>query len=172
MISEVVAGIGGVASLATAALGTYFSSKKAKQAEAEINSLRKDNKNWYDKEMHSDYLNRSDVQAILKNQRELLNEQYKRAKATAVVTGATDESLAMQQKAANDSISDTMTKVAGQASAHKDAVQQQYRQTDLALAQQQIASKQQQSANIAAAAGQGVSAGLNLVGSAIKKENN
>lgn len=159
--------VGAAASLASSILGAVKSANAGKKANALINTQRADNKKWYDTQMGQDYLQRSDAQAILKKQKELLDAQYDRARATNAVAGGTDEALAMQQAKANETLADTMTNMAAQSSAYKDSIEQQYRQQDAALAQQQIAQAKGQSQQIAQAAGQGVSAGLNLMGSAI-----
>lgn len=165
------AAIGGTTALASSIIGAIGSANANRKANNLISTQRKENKAWYDLKRAEDYTQRSDVQAILGKQRELLDEQYKRARATNIVAGGTDEALALQQKAANDSMADTMATVAGQASAYKDAAEAQYRQQDAALNQQQVAGYQQQAQAMAQAAGQGVSAGLNIMGSGIIKKN-
>lgn len=158
---------GAVGALASAIGAAARSRHYNERANNELASLRRDNRAWYDRRMAQDYTMRSDVQATLKKQRELLDEQYRRARATNAVAGGTDESLALQQQAANRSLSNTMTDVAANASAHKDNVEAAYRQQNLALAQQQIKNDQQQAASVAQAGAQGVNAGLNLVGNGV-----
>ena len=82
--------IGGVASLGAAIYGGIKSGQYNRKAEQLIQNQRDDNKRWYDIKMAQDYTQRSDVQAAIKRQRELLDEQYKRAKATNAVMGGTD----------------------------------------------------------------------------------
>lgn len=162
-----MAGAGAVGALASAIGAAARSRRYNERANNELASLRRDNRAWYDRRNAQDYTMRSDVQATLKKQRELLDEQYRRARATNAVAGGTDESLALQQQAANRSLSNTMTDVAANASAHKDNVEAAYRQQNLALAQQQIKNDQQQAAAVAQAGAQGVNAGLNLVGNGV-----
>lgn len=162
-----MAAIGGVAALGSAIYGGIKSSKANNKARDLIQQQRRDNRDWYNLRMSQDYTQRADVQAAIKRQRELLNEQYQRAKATNVVAGGTDEALALQQQAANKSVSDTMTDIAAQAANYKDNVEQQYRAQDAALNQQQVQNYQQQAAQTAQAASQGVNAGLGLMGNAI-----
>lgn len=167
----IASAVGAAASLASSIYGAVKSSQANRKAENLIQAQRDENKRWYNQQMAEDYTQRSDSQAILKKQREMLDEQYKRARATNVVAGGTDESLALQQQAANKSLSDTATNIASQASIHKDNVEQQYRQTNAALNQQQVAMYQQQAASTSQAAGQGVSAGLGIIGSLLNKKN-
>lgn len=159
--------IGAVGALGSAIYGAVQSSRANNKARALIQQQRTDNKRWYDVKMASDYTQRADVQAAIKRQRELLQEQYNNARKTAAVAGGTDEAIAMQQAAANRSLSDTMTDVASQANSYKDSVEQQYRAQDAALNQQQVQNNQQQAAQTAQAASQAVNAGLNLVGQGV-----
>ena len=156
--------IGGATALGGAIYGGIKSSQLNKKAEEAEAKQRAENKAWYNTKMSQDYTQRADVQAAIKRQRELLDEQYSRARATNVVAGGTDEALALQQKAANQSLSNTMTDVAAQGAAYKDNVEAQYRAQDAAINQQQIARYQQQAANAANAAAQVVNAGTNMVG--------
>jgi len=157
-------GIGLTAAIGGALYGGIKSGKLNKQAELMIRNQRTENKRWYDIRMAQDYTQRADVQATINRQRELLNEQYKRARATNAVMGGSDESLALQQQAANQSLAQTMSDVASQASGYKDNVEQQYRQQDAALNQQQVQGLQQRAAATAQAASQVVNSGIKMVG--------
>ena len=160
----VTALIGAAAALGSAIYGGVKSSIANNKARQLIDQQRNDNRKWYEIQMARDYTQRSDVQAAITRQRELLKEQYDRARATNVVAGGTDASLVAQQQAANKSLSDTMTDIASQASSYKDKIEQQYRAQDAALNQQRAASYQQQAAQTAQAASQAVNAGIGLVG--------
>ena len=134
--------------------GAIKSSEANRRAEQLIQNQRDENKKWYDQKMSEDYMQRSEVQNVLKKQRDLLQEQYKRARATNLVAGGTDESLALQQQAANQVMGDTMGNIAASASSYKDSVEQQFRSQDAALNQQQIGIEQAKANAIAQAAGQ------------------
>ena len=156
--------IGAAASLGSAIYGAVKSSKANNNARKLIQQQRDENRRWYEKRRAEDYTMRSDVQAALKRQRELLAEQYENARRTNVVAGGTPEALALQQQAANRSVAQATTDIASNAAAYKDAVENQYRAQDAALNQQQAQSYQQQAAQTAQAAGQAVNAGVNLMG--------
>ena len=113
-------------------------------------------------------MNRSEVQAVLKKQRETLDEYYKRSRATNVITGGTDEAASMAQEAANKTIADTSTNIAAQATAYKDSLDRQSRESEKQYNQIKVGSEQAKANQIAQAASAGVSAGINLAGSAIK----
>lgn len=155
--------IGAAAQVGSSIYGAIKSSQANKRAEEMIQNQRDENKKWYDAKMAEDYTQRSEVQNILRKQRELLNEQYQRARATNIVAGGTDESLALQQQAANEAMGDTMADIAANASDYKDSVENQFRAQDAALNQQQIGVEQAKAQTIAQAAGQVGSAVSGLV---------
>ena len=155
--------IGAATQIGASVYGAIKSSQANKRAQQMLQNQKDENQKWYDQKMAEDYMQRSDVQNVLRKQRELLEEQYKRARATNIVAGGTDESLALQQQAANDVMGDTMANIAAQASSYKEGVENQYRAQDAALAGQQIANEQAKAQSIAAAAGQVGSAVSGLV---------
>lgn len=159
--------ISGVTALGSAVYGAVKSAQANKKANDLLNSQKQANQDWYNTKMSEDYTQRSDAQAVINKQREILDEQYRNAKATNLVAGGTDESLALQKQSANKALAQTMTDIASEASAYKDNIEQQYRAQDSALAQQQIAGYQQQAANASAAASQAVNSGISGLGNGI-----
>lgn len=164
--------IGAAAQVGSSIYGAIKSSQANKRAEQLLKNQRDENQKWYDQQMAADYTQRTDVQNILRKQRELFDEQYQKAKAANVVGGGTDESLALQKAAANEAMGETMADIAAQASDYKDSVEEQYRAKDDALNQQQIANERAKAQNIAAAAGQmgsAVSGLMNNLGAGASK---
>ena len=159
--------IGAAAQIGSAVYGAIKSSQANKRAEKFLQNQRDENQKWYDQKMAEDYTQRTDVQNVLRKQRELLQEEYQRARATNLVAGGTDESLALQQAAANDAMGETMADIAAQASDNKEGVEQQYRANEAALNQQQIANEQNKAQAIANAAGQVGSAVSGLMTGAV-----
>ena len=154
--------------LGSSIYGAVASAEQNEKAEAELQSRREENKRWYEMKMNEDYMSRPDVQNVLRKQRDMLDEQYKRARATNVVAGGTDESLAMQQEAANRQLGETMANVAENAAAHKDAVEAQYRAQEDSLSQQQQNIYAGQANATATAASQAASAGAGLLGTGLE----
>ena len=159
--------ISAVAALGSAIGSKIKSSEENKKASALTQQQRDEIKHWYDIKKGQDYTMRADVQAAINKQRELLDEQYKRSRATNVVAGGTDASLALQRESANRATADMMSNVAAQSTEYKENVENQYRAQDAALNQQQVQSHQQQAAQIAQAGSQVVNAGLNFMGNEI-----
>ncbi len=167
----VTAAIGAAAALGGAIYGSIKSKQFNDKARRLISEQRDSNKAWYESRMAEDYTQRTDAQSVLNKQREMLNEQYGRARATNTVAGGTDESLALQKAAANGAMAQTMSDIAADAASRKDAVEQSYRQQDAALNQQQIAGLQQQGQQAAQAGQQVANAGLSLMGTGLQRGN-
>lgn len=146
--------VGAAAQIGSSIYGAIKSSQANKRAEQLLKNQRDENQKWYDQKMAEDYTQRTDVQNVLRKQRELLQEQYQRARATNIVAGGTDESLALQKAAANEAMGETMAGIAANAASYKEGVENQYRAQDAALNQQQIANEQAKAQSIANAAGQ------------------
>lgn len=155
--------LGAAAQVGSSIYGAIKSSQANRKAQQMIQNQRDENKRWYDQKMAEDYTQRSDAQNILRKQRELLQDQYQRARATNLVAGGTDESLALQQAQASEAMGETMADIASQASAYKDSIEQQYRAKDDALNQQMVGIQQNKANSIAKAAGQMGSAVSGLV---------
>jgi hypothetical protein len=169
MVGSIIsAGIGGALQIGSAIYGAAKTSELNKQAQQELSNRRNENKAWYEQKMNEDYMMRSDVQNVLRKQRELLNEQYQRARATNIVAGGTDEALALQQQAANKTMGDTMADIAANASEHKDNIEAQYRQQEANLSQQQQQVYANQAAQTSQAASQAASAGGSLLSSGLQ----
>ena len=124
----------------------------------------KENQAWWDVKKNQDYTARADVQAAINRQRQILDEQYRNARATNVVAGGTDAQLALQKEAANRSLAQTTTDVASNAAAWDDSNEDKYRARDAALKDQLSQSYQQQAAAISQAGSQAVSSGIQLAG--------
>lgn len=150
--------------------GAIGSARAQRKADGMIAAQKAKNQAWYDRNYNQNYLERSDAQAVLENTRKFYDERVQRAAGTNTVMGGTDEALAMEKAAANQAISDTMAGINADASAHKDAIEQNYLNADSALTQQQIAGQQQRAANISQAAGSLSSMGAGIVGSVLSKK--
>lgn len=162
--------IGAATQVGSSIYGAIKSSQAAKRAEQLLTNQRDENRKWYEQKMAEDYTRRSDIQNFLRKQKDLFDEQYKKARATNVVAGGTDESLALQKAAANEAMGETMADVAAQAADYKDSVEEQYRATDAQLNQQQIGVEQNHAQQIANAAGQMGGAVSGLVSGGVTAE--
>lgn len=163
--------IGGGVALGGAIYGAIKSGQLNEKARRLVANLRDKNEQWFNIKRSQDYTQRADVQAAIKRQRELLDEQSRRAEATNLIAGGTDESLALQKEAANRSLAQATTDIAAAGASYNDNIENQYRAQDAALAQQQSQSYQQQAAQTSQAASQLVNAGVGVMGQGLKKMN-
>lgn len=81
---------------------------------------------YWEKLAYSDPLHNSENQAALRQARELLKANTNRALASAAVTGATDESIALQKAAANESLEDITADIAAGSTQFKNNAMQNY----------------------------------------------
>ena len=151
-------------------VGGIQSAKANRQAQEQMAQQKAKNQAWYDKNYNTDYTQRSDAQAILNRTKELAQQNRQRAQASAVVTGATDESIALQNEANNKMVSDTMSQIASQADRYKQGVENQFLSTDSALAQQEQARLQQRASDGANATSTASGALAGIVGSIFDKD--
>lgn len=161
MIGAIIGAAGG---LASSIWGGIQAEKAAENANNELANQRQKNEDWYRRRYNEDYTQSAEAQAAMTRARELAREQMQAARGTAAVMGGTEAGIAAAQGAANDMLADTMSGIAQNATARKDAVESQYLQTDAALSQQQQNVYNQQAANYTAAANQGMAAGMSLLG--------
>ena len=164
MLLSAIAAFG---SIGSAIYGGIKASQANNEARNMLGNFRQDRRRWYQAEGARDYTSRADVQSLLTKQRDLLTEQYRRSRATNIVAGGTDASLALQRDAANRTIANTTSSVAAQGARYKDAIAAEGRNVDSNLFAQQVAAQQAKANAIANAAGQaskafsGIAAGDN-----------
>lgn len=166
----VTAAISAAAALGSALYGGIKSSRANREYESMIRGRMLDNERWYNIKKSQDYTRRSDVQAENTKLRELLEKMTDRARATNVVAGGTDQSLASSLASANSSIAQAYADSAARASEYNDAIEREYRQQESALVQQREKNLQQQAANAAQAASQSTNSGLRLLGNSFDLE--
>lgn len=120
-----------------------------------IDTQKKDNEAWYNRNYYEDSTQRSDAQRAMQMARDAMKSRYNQAQASVVVTGATDESIAAQKAATNQVVSSAASSIAATGDSRKDSIDQQYLNTKANLAQQEAETWKQQVSAIAQAA-QGV----------------
>lgn len=125
-----MAEIGSLIGIGAGILGNIFggigSAKQRKKAQTQLNNQIKENENIFNRDYYQDILNRSDVQNLLRNTRNRIADANKIASNTAVVTGATPESVAAQKKNYAKAYSDLVSNIASQSSLLKQQAQNRY----------------------------------------------
>jgi hypothetical protein len=110
-------------------IGGIAKRRAAKKQRALIDRQLRDNENWYNRRYNEDSTQRADAQNALRIMRETMDERSKRATASGVVAGATDESVARQKASANNALGNTVANIAAAGDRRKDAIEQQYMDT-------------------------------------------
>ena len=152
--------IGGVGSAVAGIVGGNATRKAANRNQRLLEEAENNAKAWYDKEYNANFLDRSDARSAIQKTREILNERYKAAEGAAAVSGATEESVARQKAAANETLADVTSNIAERADANKDAVRANYEnQQANFLAQKTAVNNQKAQATAQAASGLATAAG-------------
>ena len=81
---------------------------------------------YWNRLAYSDPLQNSENQAALRQARELLKANTQRTAASQAVTGATDESVALQKAAATEALEDITADIAANSTQYKDNAMQNY----------------------------------------------
>ena len=149
------AAIGAGLKVAGSIIGGAAMTQAARKQREIIDTQKKDNEAWYNRNYYEDSTQRSDAQRAMQMARDAMKSRYNQAQASGVVTGATDESIAAQKAATNQVVSSAASSIAATGDARKDSIDQQYLNTKANLAQQEAETWKQQGAAIAQAA-QGV----------------
>lgn len=97
-----------------------------KQAVNDLNEAKDYEMNYYKSLASMDQLQRSENQAALAEARELLTASTKRSAASAAVTGATPQAVALEKEAATKALADITTGIAKNASITKDQAMSNY----------------------------------------------
>ena len=124
--ATIVAGTGAAIGLGSALYGGYKAGKARDAMSKSLDKQNADNESWYNNQANTDYMQRADTLAVMKNTRDQLKEGNKRAANMAVVTGATPEAQAVAKEQSNKVITDTNSRIAATGQAWKDNIQNQY----------------------------------------------
>lgn len=120
-----------IAGMALSGLGSIYGAVKAnqnrKEAEQILAKEKADLQEWRDREMNTNYLQRADSQALLKDVREQGEEYLRGMSNDAVRAGMSDEAKVAMAQQANKAYSNAATQLAAQGQQHKDNVENVWR---------------------------------------------
>ena len=158
--------IGAGASLAGSAFAGRNSAKANQAAEQTLADQQAQNEAWYKEKMNENYLDTAEAQAAITKAQEMARDQISSARGIQAVMGGTGASVAAAQENANKMVAETISGVAAQSTARKDAAEQTYMNRNNDLSQQLIQMYGQKAANNAAAGSSALSA-LGGIGSSL-----
>lgn len=128
--------LGGIIGAAAGAVGNIFGgiskNKSLKEMMKMVKEQKAANANWFDRRYNENGLERSFAQELLTHTHENIMQRNSQAAKTAAVTGATEESLAATKAANAKEEADVMGQLAVNQSREQNAIEQQYRQQDMA----------------------------------------
>ena len=153
-----LAAIAALGSIASAVGGGIMSAQANAEAQAKLAADAEEDRRYYSRLLNRDYVNSSENQSLLRRLQELQRKNYERARATNIVAGGTDASLAAMQQSGNQVVTDTAQGIAARSDAYKERVGAAKRASEKTHAQQMFALGQQKAQTIAQAAGQATSA--------------
>lgn len=129
--------IAGAALSATSSIiGSARAKKQAEKAEAQLDLQRKQNEDWYNRRYNEDYTQTAEAQRALTLARENAQQQLAAARGRQAVVGGTEESVAATQEAVNRGLAETMSGIAAQGTARRDAVEDTYLRNRGTISQQ------------------------------------
>ncbi|MDD3037160.1 hypothetical protein [Bacteroides sp.] len=154
--------IGGALNVGGAIAGGIIGARSARKQARMIADEKSKNQAWFDRRYNEDSTQRADAQAAIAKMREAMKERTAAAAGRAAVMGGTEESIAIEKEAQNKALADTMSKIAINGEARKDAIEAQYQARDAELMQLQLGDEQRKANNISSATG-----GISSVGAGI-----
>ena len=156
-------------------ISSVFGGNKAyKKSIRDLEKAKSMEMDYYNRIANGDLLEDSANQAAIRQARELLKKNNQRAIGSAAVTGATDASVALQKKDANESVEDITAGIAANGSAVKRNAMDNYlaanRNYTNAINQVRVTQAQQESAALQGLIGAGTSLATGLIGANIAKK--
>lgn len=144
---------GAALSAATQIGGAIAAKKQAKKAKAVLEEQKKQNEDWYNRRYNEDYTQTAEAQHAMTLAREEAQRQLAAARGRQAVMGGTDESVAATQEAVNKGLADTLSGIAAQGTARKDAIENTYLAKRDNIAQQYLNMYNQRANAVSQAAG-------------------
>ena len=155
--------VGGALKVGGAIAGGIMGAKSARKQARMIADEKYKNQAWFDRRYNEDITQRAEAQAAITKMREAMKDRTAAAAGTSAVMGGTEESMAIEKEAQNKALAETMSNIAINGEARKDAIEAQYQARDAQLFDAQLGNEQQKANNIAGAIGGMSSAGSGIM---------
>ena len=126
--------IGSLVGAGLSAVGSIFggisASKAMKKVRDNLQAQKKANQYWYDRRYNEDATQRADAQRILTMTEESIRNRNRQAAGAQAVMGGTEESVAASKAAGNQALAEAASRIAVNADARKEGIEQTFRQRD------------------------------------------
>ena len=143
--------IGAGLSIASSVAGGIANRKAQKKQAAELRRQEQRQKAYYDRVMGEDATQRAEVQRLITMTQDEARRNNKRAEAMQAVMGGTDETVAAEKERGGKMMADTMSAIAANGQARKDAAAEQYLQAQAGIDQQKMQMQADKANNISSA---------------------
>lgn len=124
---------GAIAGAALGLGGSIFggiqAARAAKKQKKILNRQEAENAAWYNRRYNEGGTQRADAQRMFTKARAAMREGMQSARGRQIVAGGTDTAVEAARRNNSDTLAETASRIAANADARKDAVEQQYRQT-------------------------------------------
>jgi hypothetical protein len=127
-VGTAIGAAGAVIGLATSIYGGIKAAAERKKQAAAIQKQQSENRAWYNANALGDYTQKAEAQNLLKRLRDNLEKQNQRASNIAVVTGATEESKAVNRELSNRAISDAYSNIEAMGENYMERITNRYLQ--------------------------------------------
>ena len=146
--AAVGAGLGVLSSL----YGGSKAAKEARKARRMLAEQEAKEKAWYERRYNQDYADTAAGQRLLTQARDFAKSNWKKAEGTNRVAGGTDARVAQAKEAGTKMVGDTISQIAANDTARKDAIDTKHLTNQANFTQQKMAIQNQKAANITDAA--------------------
>lgn len=116
--------------------GGLSSAHAMREVKRNLQTQQQQNQDWFDRRYNEDATQRADAQRLLTMTEESIRNRNLQAAGAQAVMGGTEESVAAAKAANNEALADTTSRIAAQADARKDKIEQTYQQRNDELNQQ------------------------------------
>ena len=149
MAAAWLAAIPAIISAAQSIYGAISEGGKRKQMAREQEKWQAENNAWYNKNYYGDYMQRADVQNVIRKMREETQAQNRADQNSQAVLGTTNEVAVANKERRNRAIADLYGNLSAQGQRWKDNIDQQYRSRRYGIQglQYDVMGQQAQSAN-------------------------
>lgn len=129
----VVPGLGTAVGIGTSIYGGIKAGEERNRMAEYLRKTKADNESLFNKDYYTNYTERADTQALMKNLRDNLRRENKIQNQTAVVTGATPEAQLAAKEQEGKVVSDTTSNIAAMGQRWKDNILQGYQNRKMAI---------------------------------------
>lgn len=157
------AAVSAVAGIAGGIMGNIKAGQAAREQQRLIESAKRDEQAWYDRNYYQNSIDSSSGRAAIKRVEDTLKKRSETAQATAAVMGGTPEAVLAQQANDQQLMSDTVGNLAEQDTARKAQIDAQHQNNQQNFNAQQMQQLQMNEAG----ASQVASSGMGLIGTAL-----